>query len=381
MKDKSSQLRILKGLMNRPDVECVINACDAGREGELIGRLVYEHAKCTKKLYRLWISSMEESAIRDGFDKIIDGKEYDNLYAAASCRERADWAVGINATRAFSCAYGVTLNVGRVQSPTLAMIVKRDADIATFIKKPFFTPVIDCGMFTAFGDKSENKQETEAIRVACDGKPAAVRAVERQQKTVAPPKLFDLTSLQREANRLYGYTAQQTLDIAQSLYEKAILSYPRSDSRYLTKDMSDTAGGLIAWAQSDNAYHSGTKFEPNITRITNDEKVSDHHAIIPTPAIKNVDMNALSASERHILTLVIVRMLCAVAPPHRYEAVTANVDCGGYLFVAKGKTVLEDGWKSIETAFKASLKTKLEKDDDGDSATLPNLAEGRHLKK
>ena len=245
-KEKTVQLKILKELMNRADVETVINACDAGREGEHIFRLVYEHAKCDKSIKRLWISSMEDAAIRAGFDNLKDGAEYDRLYAAATCRERADWLMGLNATRLFSVIYGQTLNTGRVQSPTLAMLVRREADIAAFVKEPFYTPVIDCG-FIASGDRIKDKAEAEAVRAACDGKSAVALSVERQKKTSAPPKLYDLTTLQREANRLFGFTAQQTLDYAQALYEKRLLTYPRTDSRYLTGDMQVTASDLLGW--------------------------------------------------------------------------------------------------------------------------------------
>jgi len=375
-KDKAVQLKILTELMNRDDVACVINACDAGREGEHIFRLVYEYAKCRKPIKRLWISSMEDAAIKAGFENLKDGAEYDDLYAAASCRERADWLVGLNATRLFSVLYGATLNTGRVQSPTLAMLVKREADIAAFVKEPFYTPVIDCGLFMASGDRLKDKTTAETIRADCNGSSAVVRSVERQKKTTTPPKLYDLTTLQREANRLFGFTAQQTLDYAQALYEKRLLTYPRTDSRYLTADMRETAGELLAWLQNNLPFAGGRDFAPAVDGMIDDTKVTDHHAVIPTAEIKKADLAALPSGERDILNLTAVRLFCAAAPVHSFETVTAVLDCGGHEFTAKGKTVTEDGWKTVDAAYKGSLKTKTETGDGEDDAALPELTEG-----
>jgi DNA topoisomerase-3 len=375
-KDKAAQLKILKDLMNRADVERVINACDAGREGENIFRHAYEHAKCKKKTLRLWISSMEDAAIRAGFEELKDGTEYDNLYAAASCRERADWLVGISATRLFSVLYGATLNTGRVQSPTLAMLVKREADITAFVKEPFYTPVIDCNGFTASGEKLKDSQAAETIRAACDGKAAAVRSVERQKKTASPPKLYDLTTLQREANRLFAFTAQQTLDYAQSLYEKKLITYPRTDSRYLTADMADGLDRLANLTATQMPFIK-VPLTVDAGAVINDAKVSDHHAIIPTLVIKKAELSALPSGELCILQMLTVRLVCAVAPAHSYESVTAVLDCEGNTFTAKGKTVIMDGWKAIEAAFKASLKTKPDAEENEDDTALPELAEGQ----
>jgi len=382
-KGKEAQLKILKDLMNRPDVDVVVNACDSGREGELIFREVYEYARCNKKTLRLWISSLEEAAVRAGFDSLKDGKMYDNLHAAASCRERADWIVGLNCTRAMSVLYGATLNAGRVQSPTLAMLVSREAGIESFIKEPFYTPMTDLTEFTASGDKLKDRQEAETVRAACDGKTAVVRSVERQKKAAAPPKLYDLTTLQREANRLFGFTAQQTLDYAQALYEKALLSYPRSDSRYLTSDMQETAKTLVEWAKKNMNFKGSADFEPDIGRLIDDTKVSDHHAIIPTVAVIGTDLSTLHCGEADILNLVACRLLCAAATVHAYETVTAILDVDRHSFVAKGKTILADGWKEIDRNYKDSLKTKTEPEtetetegDDDDNA-LPGLTEGK----
>lgn len=376
-KGKEAQLEVLKGLMNRSDVGCIINACDAGREGENIFRLVYDYANCTKPTKRLWISSMENAAIKAGFSRMKDGCEYDNLYAAASCRERADWMVGINATRALSVLYGATLNAGRVQSPTLAMLVRREADIESFVKEPFYTPMIDLTAFTASGERLKDRQNAEAIRAACDGKTATVLSVERQKEAAAPPKLFDLTMLQREANRLFGYTAQQTLDYTQALYEKTLLSYPRSDSKYLTSDMREPLKTLIEWIQDDMERKDGADFMPDIDRLIDDGKVSDHHAIIPTVAVMTTDLSLLPSGETDIMNLVACRLLCAAAPVHSYEAVTVTMDCDGHFFIAKGKTVIAEGWKEIDRGFKDSLRERPEPEGDEDyESALPGISTG-----
>ena len=385
-KDKAAQLKILKELLNRADVEYVVNACDAGREGELIFRLVYEYAKSKLPIKRLWIQSMEDAAIRAGFASLKDGAEYDSLCAAAKCREQADWAVGISASRLFSILYNSNLNVGRVQSPTLAMLVKRESDIAGFVKETFYTPTLDLSagvwgvpiVITASGEKLKNKETAEAIRAACDGQSAVVTSVERVTKTAAPPKLYDLTTLQREANRLFGYTAQQTLDCAQSLYEKSCITYPRTDSRFLTSDM---AAGLPLLVNKIALMLPFVRvpLETDADIVINDGKVSDHHAIIPTEAARKVDLSALPSSERDVLNLIAVRLITATAPKHVYEAVTATLDCGGNTFSAKGRTVIKDGWKAIDDAFKAALKTAPDSGEapgeDGDD--LPELSKGQ----
>ena len=376
-KEKSEQLKIVIDLINRSDVDCIVNACDSGREGELIFRHVFNHADSGKKIKRLWISSLEEAAIKAGFANMKDGSEYDNLYAAASCRERADWLVGLNCTRAMSVIYNATLNAGRVQSPTLAMLVKREADIDSFVKEPFYTPMIDVSAFNASGERTADKQTAEMVRAASDGKPAVVRSVEKQKKTVAPPKLFDLTMLQREANRLFGFTAQQTLDYAQSLYEKTLFSYPRSDSKFLTSDIRGSVSSLVEWIQADMERKDGADFMPNIDRLIDDGKVSDHHAIIPTSAIMTVNIPSLPSGEQCLLNLVACRLLCAAAPAHVYEAVVVTIDCEGYIFAAKGKTVISEGWKEIDFKYKDSLKNRPEPEEgEEDSAALPELSKG-----
>ena len=375
-KDKKKQLDLLCRLMKDSRVDSVVCATDAGREGELIFRLVYQYAKCKKPMERLWISSMEDAAIRDGFEHLRPGSSYDNLFDAALCRAGADWLVGINATRLFSVLYGVTLNVGRVMSPTLALLVQREAQIRNFKSKSFYVPEITCSGFTASGERQEEQEKAETIRLSCDGQPATVRSVEKQTKTVQPPRLYDLTTLQRECNRIYGYTAQQTLDYLQSLYEKKLATYPRTDSQYLTEDMQATAASLVLWLRDNLPFGKGCKGEPDIERVTDGSKVTDHHAIIPTVEIARTDLASLPSGERDVLTLLAARFLCATAQAHKFEAVTASLDCAGYNFLAKGKTVLQDGWKEADRLYRRGLKQKLEEKDNEDAA-LPELEENQ----
>ena len=376
-KDKKTQLALLCRLMKDKRVDSVVCATDAGREGELIFRLVYEYAGCNKPMERLWISSMEDAAIREGFDHLRPGSDYDKLYDAAVCRAGADWLIGINATRLFSVLYGVTLNVGRVMSPTLALLVQRESDIESFISKPFYVPEITCGGFTASGEKMTERSEAEKIRMDCDHNSAFVRSVEKQVKTIQPPRLYDLTTLQRECNRIYGYTAQQTLDYVQSLYEKKLATYPRTDSQYLTKDMQATAASLILWLRDNMPFGKGYAGEPDIDRVTDDSKVTDHHAIIPTVEIARTDLSELPSGERDVLTLIAVRLLCATTQANRFEAVTAMLDCQRYTFTAKGKTILQSGWKEVERIHRMSIRQSETEHRENEDAALPVLKEGQ----
>lgn len=376
-KDKKTQLALLCRLMKDKRVDSVVCATDAGREGELIFRLVYEYAGCNKPMERLWISSMEDAAIREGFDRLRPGSDYDKLYDAAVCRAEADWLIGINATRLFSVLYGVTLNVGRVMSPTLALLVQRESDIESFISKPFYVPEITCGGFTASGEKMTERSEAEKIRMDCDHNSAFVRSVEKQVKTIQPPRLYDLTTLQRECNRIYGYTAQQTLDYVQSLYEKKLATYPRTDSQYLTKDMQATAASLILWLRDNMPFGKGCAGEPDIDRVTDDSKVTDHHAIIPTVEIACTDLSELPSGERDVLTLLAVRLLCATTQANRFEAVTAILDCQGYTFTAKGKTILQSGWKEVERIHRMSIRQSETEHKENEAVALPVLQEGQ----
>ena len=376
-KDKKTQLALLCRLMKDKRVDSVVCATDAGREGELIFRLVYEYAGCNKPMERLWISSMEDAAIREGFDHLRPGSDYDKLYDAAVCRAGADWLIGINATRLFSVLYGVTLNVGRVMSPTLALLVQRESDIESFISKPFYVPEITCGGFTASGEKMTERSEAEKIRMDCDHNSAFVRSVEKQVKTIQPPRLYDLTTLQRECNRIYGYTAQQTLDYVQSLYEKKLATYPRTDSQYLTKDMQATAASLILWLRDNMPFGKGCAGEPDIDWVTDDSKVTDHHAIIPTVEIARTDLSELPSGERDVLTLIAVRLLCATTQANRFEAVTAMLDCQRYTFTAKGKTNLQSGWKEVERIHRMSIRQSETEHRENEDAALPVLKEGQ----
>ena len=388
-KDKETQFNILKELMHRADVSEVVNACDAGREGELIFRFVYEVAGCKKPIRRLWISSMEDGAIRSGFDNLKDGREYDALFASALCRAKADWIIGINATRLFSCLYNCTLNVGRVQTPTLKMLADRDAAISTFKKEKYYhvrlaLPGAEAASAKiraaeeAASAKIRAAEEAEALKAACEAAQAVCVSVAKEKKTAAPPKLFDLTSLQREANRIFGYTAKQTLDLAQSLYEKRLLTYPRTDSSFLTDDMGGTAADIIALLCEKLPFMAGADFTPEIAKVLDSKKVSDHHAIIPTMELAKADPDALPESERNILTLAGARLLLATAEPHIFEAVTAVFSCADTEFTVRGKTVISDGWKEMERRYRATLKDKPEA-EDGENAdvTLPELSEGQ----
>ena len=376
--DKEKQFKTLKELMHRADVSEVVNACDAGREGELIFRFVYEMAGCKKPMRRLWISSMEDSAIKEGFSRLKNGEEYDALFASALCRAKADWLIGINATRLFSVLYNHTLNVGRVQTPTLKMLVDRDAAITTFKKEKYYHVRLVLSGAEAASEKLSDRSEADKLKAACEVSKAVCASLVKEKKTAAPPKLFDLTSLQREANRIFGYTAKQTLDLAQALYEKRLLTYPRTDSSFLTDDMGGTAAGIIALLCEKLPFMAGADFTPEVAKVTDSKKVSDHHAIIPTMELAKADPDALPESERNILTLAGARLLLATAEPHIFEAVTAVFSCADTEFTVRGKTVISDGWKEMERRYRATLKDKPEA-EDGENAdvTLPELSEGQ----
>lgn len=375
---KEQQFNTLKELMHRADVAEVVNACDAGREGELIFRFVYEQANCTKPIKRLWISSMEDSAIRAGFSHLKDGREYDNLYQSALCRAKADWLIGINATRLFSILYHKTLNVGRVQTPTLDMIVKRDYAIERFQKEKYHIVRLNVGGVTALSEKQFDETAARQMKAACEKSQAVCTSLEKEKKAVAPPKLFDLTALQREANRLFGFTAKQTLDYAQTLYEKRLLTYPRTDSKYITSDMQGSAAELITGLCGILPYMQGVKLTADIARITDNGKVTDHHAILPTAEFIKKGFSELPESEKKLLSLVCCKTLCAVSAPYEYEAVTAVFSCGEYAFTAKGRTTLCDGWREIDRLFRSSFAAKADEDEaEPDAAALPPLAEGQ----
>ena len=372
---KEDAFENLRSLMGRPDVEAVVNACDAGREGELIFRLVYEMAGCHKPVYRLWVSSMEDTAIREGFQNLRPGAEYEALYQSALCRQKADWLVGINATRLFSVLYHRTLNVGRVQTPTLAMLADRDWKISSFQKEKYHHVRLKVAGAEAVSEKIADPAEAEQVKASCVGAPVTCTSVIREQKKEQPPKLYDLTTLQREANRMFGYTAKQTLDYAQRLYEKKLLTYPRTDSRYLTSDMAETASCVIHLAAKVPPFDGCASFFPLVEAMISDKDVSDHHAIIPTMEMEKADIKGLPVGERNLFLLICCKLLCAAAEPYVYETVTATFDCGGNTFTAKGKRVLSEGWREIDRVFRSSLKEKQTDGDDG--GDLPDFTEGQ----
>ncbi|MGN0294691.1 MAG: DNA topoisomerase 3 [Lachnospiraceae bacterium] len=381
------QFLVVKQLMDRGDVESLICATDAGREGELIFRLVYHQCHCRKPFERLWISSMEEDAIREGFSHLKPGSHYDLLYEAALCRERADWMVGINATRLFSVRYRQTLNVGRVMTPTLALVVDREAAIDAFQPEPFFKvrltlchPEDAAVSFSAESERMAQKEQAKVWKADCEGQEAEVIRVEQKEKTEHPPALYDLTSLQRDANRRLGFTARQTLDYAQSLYEKRLLTYPRTDSRYLTEDMEKKlpvltrqAAEAFGWME---AFEASIPFGMRSGQVVNSGKVQDHPAILPTGRLPEVDLATLPAGEKALLALVAGRLLRAVGEPCRYLETVLEVSCGGHVFTAKGKTVLQEGWRQMEQNPDSAWEREAAGEKEG---PLPLLSQGAVL--
>ena len=375
------QYGILKDLMKRADVDSLICATDAGREGELIFRLVYNQAKCRKPFERLWISSMEDEAIREGFRNLRPGTEYDALYEAALCRERADWIVGMNATRLFSCLYGSTLNVGRVMTPTLGMAVMREAEIMGFKPEPFFTAQLKTRDFVVTSERFKEQSAAKSAMDSClQSRSFEVVSVERKEKSEKAPSLYDLTSLQRDANRILGFTAQQTLDYTQSLYEKKLVTYPRTDSRFLTNDMEPMLPELITKVAAKFGASGCLQNEDNHTQIhtkivCDSQKVTDHHAIIPTRTCLSADFLELPSGEMKVLNLIAARLLAAVSDPHRYAETVAKLFCAGQEFSVKGKEIIADGWKAVDAFFHPKEK----KNDDKEPKVLPPLEKGMTL--
>lgn len=375
--DTKAQYQILKKLMHDDRVDAVVCATDAGREGELIFRLTYNMAGCRKPMKRLWISSMEESAIRDGFHNLRPGSDYDNLYHSALCRQEADWLVGINGTRLFTVLYGgKALKVGRVQTPTLAMLVDRESKIMNFKKEAYYMAHIMGNGLDAVSEHISDKTEAERIAGACESGQALVTSVVKEEKWVAPPKLYDLTTLQRDANRLFGFTAKQTLEYTQSLYEKKLVTYPRTDSQYLSDDMEGTAKNVIEAIFNSLLFEQNIMFNPDIKRILNSKKVTDHHAIIPTMEIIKQDLKAIPESEMKILSLCANRLLCATGEKHIYNSTKAVITCNNTVFKVSGKEVWKNGWKEFEDFFKNSYKTAEDKSDAEEEKKLPELREG-----
>lgn len=368
------QFEVLKELMSKKEVTELICATDAGREGELIFRVVYQKCNCKKPVKRLWISSLEDSAILKGIAELKNSQKYDSLYDAALCRAKADWLIGINASRLFSCLYHKTLNVGRVMTPTLAFLTEREKEINNFQKQKFYQVEIDCGNFCAISEKIESKTDAEKLKQKCLGKTAVVQSVEQKQKTEKPPKLYDLTTLQREANKIYGYTAQQTLEYLQSLYEKKLATYPRTDSNYITEDMKNSITELIDIIVKKIDIEVTTQ---NIEAITNNSKVSDHHALLPTKSIQTANLSELPAGERNILKLLVYRLLIAVGEAYCYTEINILLECEKTIFKANAKNILQKGWKEILEAFQKTLREKTKKENE---MILPDLQQNQQIK-
>ena len=356
------QLDLLCSLMNRPDIETIVCATDAGREGELIFRLVYDCCRCSKPVKRLWISSLEESAIREGMAHLKDAAEYDLLYEAALCRAKADWLMGINLTRLYTLLYGPTLSIGRVMTPTLAMIVEREKAVAGFTPKPFYSVHLLCPC-EAVSERFEDEQEAQALADACNGQTAEIIRVEKKTRSDRPPKLYDLTTLQREANQLFGYTAQQTLDCAQSLYEKKLATYPRTDSRFLTHDMASVLPNLVQTVAALLPFEQGLSLPVHAEQVIDDAGVSDHHAIIPTQSVTAERLDTLTNEELNIFSMLAVRLLCAVGEPHVAEERTLTLSCAGHIFTAAGKTDTALGWRIPASTFYGSIGHPREPDE------------------
>ena len=380
--DTKAQYKVLRELMHRDDIESVVCATDAGREGELIFRLVYNQAGCTKPMERLWISSMEDSAIREGMDNLKSGREYDRLYKAALARQEADWLVGINGTRLFTVLYGGrVLKVGRVQTPTLAMIVDREVEIGGFKKKQYFMTHILVNGIDAVSDRIDVRADADALLGRCKDSSAIVTSIVKEDKKSAMPKLYDLTSLQRDANKMFGFTAKKTLDHTQALYERKLVTYPRTDSRFLTDDMESTANDVIEAVKKTITFVPGVTYEPDIKPVMNSKKVSDHHAIIPTVEIAKSDLNALSEDEKKVLYLIATRLLEATSAPYLYTTQKVVFDCGGTEFTANGKLVRDSGWKVYEEALRNYYKISSKNDSNTDDNTseeqkLPDIKDG-----
>ena len=362
-----AQYNLLKSLINRDDISEIICATDADREGECIFRYVYNMANCKKTVKRLWVSSLEESAIRKALTAMKPISAYDNLFSAGYARARADWLVGMNGSRLFSVRYGGKLNIGRVQTPTLAMIVQRDAEVNGFVKQKYFTVDLNCGDFILSSARIDDENAADTLVYGCDGSTVTISSVKREVKTDKAPKLYDLTTLQREANKAYGYTAQQTLDYTQSLYEGKLVTYPRTDSQYLSDDMAQTAFDVL-WL-CDNIFGFAISHTPDISKVINNSKVSGHHAIIPTSKIASTDTSSLPTGEKNILTLIATKLICATAPAHKYEAVKLTGICNGAEFTANGRTVLDIGWKAYAK----------QSDKKNDEKALPAVSEGQNF--
>ena len=362
--DKKKQFSVLKELMNREDIEYLVNGCDAGREGELIFQRVYDLSGCRKPVRRLWISSMEDEAIRNGFHEMKDAGFYSNLCMAAVCRAQADWLIGMNATRAYTTKYYKKLVVGRVQTPTLAMLTERQDRIEHFQKETFYRVELTDGKLVAVSENITNKADAELLAALCDGSEVIITELKREQKKVSPPKLYDLTSLQREANRYFGFTAKKTLDLLQELYEEKLVTYPRTDSRFVTEDMIGTVEELAGKMPLMLPFVEYGQLGHNIKRVVNNEKVSDHHAILPTKEAVEKGIMDLSVDKKNLMILIGQQVLQAVGEDYLYEQTDVTVNCQKNEFTARGKTAVQMGFKDVEKAFRSHCVKKEKEDSD-----------------
>lgn len=377
--DTIKQYKVLSELMMRDDVESLVCATDAGREGELIFRLVYNKVGCQKPFERLWISSMEESSIREGFNNLKPGREFDHLYESALARQKADWLVGINGTRLFTVLYNKLLKVGRVQTHTLAMLVDREMKINDFKKETYYIAHILGNGIDAVSEHIGDKSQADSVAKECKNEQATVTSVVKEEKKISPPRLYDLTTLQRDANRLFGFTAKQTLEYTQNLYERKLVTYPRTDSQYLSDDMEETAKNVIEAIFDSTLFDQDIMFNPAVDQVLNSKKVTDHHAIIPTVEIVKQDLKEVPVGEIKVLSLCANRLLCATASRHIYNSTKAEFNCKGNIFKVSGKEVISNGWKDFDDIFKKKYKTTEEKTETDDVNKLPDLTEGMNI--
>lgn len=368
--DKKKQFSVLKDLMNREDIEYLVNGCDAGREGELIFQRVYDLSGCRKPVRRLWISSMEDEAIRNGFHEMKDAGFYSNLCMAAVCRAQADWLIGMNATRAYTTKYYKKLVVGRVQTPTLAMLTERQDRIEHFQKETFYRVELTDGKLVAVSENITNKADAELLEALCDDSEAIITELKRERKKVSPPKLYDLTSLQREANRYFGFTAKKTLDLLQELYEEKLVTYPRTDSRFVTEDMIGTVEELAGKMPLMLPFVEYGQLGHNIKRVVNNAKVSDHHAILPTKEAVEKGIMDLPVDKKNLMILIGQQVLQAVGEDYLYEQTDVTVNCQKNEFTARGKTAVQMGFKDVEKAFRSHC-VKTEKEDSDRQLEIP----------
>lgn len=379
-KDKKKQFDVLKGLMNRSDVEYLVNGCDAGREGELIFQRVYDLAGCRKPVKRLWISSMEDAAIQKGFQTMKSEEEYKNLCMAAVCRAQADWLIGMNGTRAYTTRYFKRLVVGRVQTPTLAMLAERQERIEHFQKEAFYKVALTDGKLTVVSENIANEEAADLLAALCNGSTAVVTQMKKERKKSFPPKLYDLTSLQREANRYFGYTAKRTLDMLQELYEEKLVTYPRTDSQFVTEDMKDSVEELVGKMPVLLPFVDYGQLGNGVKRVINNEKVSDHHAILPTKEAVEKGIADLASDKKNLMMLICQQLVQATGEEYLYEQTDITVKCQEQDFKARGKIPVQMGFKEVEKAFKQlCVKTEPVEGKEKETSIPAGYEEGMRL--